>query len=101
MATRVHDPRVDPLGLIDMTVDRNAFGRQKESFEADIVIEGLDGSAFHAVFIRAPLVTTTGNSVKIASRNLPRVLSPLNTADIWRSRFTRNSGEIPASMNDF
>jgi pyridoxal 5'-phosphate synthase pdxT subunit len=68
MATHVHDSRVHPLGLIDMTVDRNAFGRQKESFEADIVIEGLDGSAFHAVFIRAPLVTTTGTGVKIASR---------------------------------
>ena len=60
MATRVDDPRVHPLGLMDMTVDRNAFGRQKESFEADITIEGLDGDAFHAVFIRAPLVTATG-----------------------------------------
>jgi 5'-phosphate synthase pdxT subunit len=68
MATRVDDPRVHPLGLIEMTVDRNAFGRQKESFEADITIEGLDGSAFHAVFIRAPLVTATGTEVKILSR---------------------------------
>ncbi len=68
IATHVNDPRVHPLGLIDMTVDRNAFGRQKESFEADITIEGLDGGAFHAVFIRAPLVTGTGISVKITSR---------------------------------
>ena len=68
MATHVDDPRVHPLGLMDMTVDRNAFGRQKESFEADIAIEGLEGDAFHAVFIRAPLVTTTGPGVKITSR---------------------------------
>jgi 5'-phosphate synthase pdxT subunit len=68
MATRVDDPRIHPLGLIEMTVDRNAFGRQRESFEADICIEGLDGGAFHAVFIRAPLVTTTGNGVKVLSR---------------------------------
>ena len=68
MATRVDDPRVHPLGLMDMTVDRNAFGRQKESFEADIAIEGLDGGAFPAVFIRAPLVTATGRGIRIISR---------------------------------
>ena len=68
MATHVDDPRVHPLGLMDMTVDRNAFGRQKESFEADIAIEGLDGGAFPAVFIRAPLVTATGRGIRIISR---------------------------------
>jgi 5'-phosphate synthase pdxT subunit len=68
MATRVDDPRIHPLGLMEMTVDRNAFGRQKESFEADIAIDGLDGGAFHAVFIRAPLVTTAGRAIKVTSR---------------------------------
>jgi pyridoxal 5'-phosphate synthase pdxT subunit len=68
MATRVDDPRVHPLGLIPMTVDRNAFGRQRESFEADIPVAGLNGGAFHAVFIRAPLVTATGPGVHIISR---------------------------------
>ncbi|MDH7508411.1 MAG: pyridoxal 5'-phosphate synthase glutaminase subunit PdxT [Methanomassiliicoccales archaeon] len=43
------------LGLMDMEVDRNAFGRQRESFEADIMVKGLD-SLFHAVFIRAPAI---------------------------------------------
>ena len=71
MATCVNDPRIHPLGLMEMTVDRNAFGRQKESFEADITIEGLDGGVFHAVFIRAPLVTATGTGIKIISR-IPR-----------------------------
>ncbi len=68
MATHVDDPRVHPLGLIDMAVDRNAFGRQKESFEADIIIKDLEGGSFHAVFIRAPLVTATGQGVRTISR---------------------------------
>ena len=71
MATRVDDPRVHPLGLMDMSVERNAFGRQKESFEANITMKGLEGGAFHAVFIRAPLVSATGRGVSITSR-IPR-----------------------------
>jgi len=71
MATHVEDPRVHPLGLMEMTVDRNAFGRQKESFETDIVIDDLSGGPFHAVFIRAPLVTAAGRGVKVTSR-IPR-----------------------------
>jgi pyridoxal 5'-phosphate synthase pdxT subunit len=65
MATEVADPRIHPLGLMDMTVDRNAFGRQRESFEASLAIEGLDGSPFHAIFIRAPVVTRAGQDVTI------------------------------------
>ncbi|OPX64316.1 MULTISPECIES: pyridoxal 5'-phosphate synthase glutaminase subunit PdxT [unclassified Methanoregula] len=68
MATRVDDPRVRPLGLIEMTVDRNAFGRQRESFEADLPVAGLVGKPFHAVFIRAPVVSRTGKSVKVLAR---------------------------------
>jgi len=58
------DDRVDTLGLIDVTVDRNAFGRQKESFEAPLDVEGLDDS-FHAVFIRAPLIDEVGDGVDV------------------------------------
>ncbi|MCK9631591.1 MAG: pyridoxal 5'-phosphate synthase glutaminase subunit PdxT [Methanoregula sp.] len=68
MATRVDDPRIHPLGLIDMAVDRNAFGRQRESFEADIQMDGLNGGPFHAVFIRAPVATTAGNAVHVLAR---------------------------------
>ncbi len=67
MATDVADPRVHTLGLMDMTVDRNAFGRQRESFEVDIPVAGLDGGPFHAIFIRAPVVTTTGPDVHVLS----------------------------------
>jgi 5'-phosphate synthase pdxT subunit len=68
MATHVDDTRIQTLDLIDMTVDRNAFGRQRESFEADIPIEGLEGGPFHAIFIRAPVATTAGMGVSVLSR---------------------------------
>ena len=55
------------LGLMDMEVDRNAFGRQRESFEADLAIEGL-ATPFHCVFIRAPAILRTwGDCVPLAS----------------------------------
>jgi len=68
MATHVDDTRVHTLDLIDMTVDRNAFGRQRESFEADLPIKGLDGGPFHAIFIRAPVATCAGAGVSVLSR---------------------------------
>lgn len=68
MATHVDDPRVHPLGLMDITVDRNAFGRQRESFEMDLEIEGIIGGAFHAVFIRAPVVSSAGKGIKVLAR---------------------------------
>jgi len=51
------------LGVLDVTVRRNAFGPQVHSFEADIAVRGLD-SPFHAVFIRAPVVTRLGDGVE-------------------------------------
>jgi 5'-phosphate synthase pdxT subunit len=68
MAARVDDPLVRSLGLIDMTVNRNAFGRQKESFEADIPMNGISGGSFHAVFIRAPVATSAGPGVHVIAR---------------------------------
>jgi 5'-phosphate synthase pdxT subunit len=68
MAARVDDPRVCPLGLIEMAVDRNAFGRQKESFESDLVLDGMDGGPFHAIFIRAPVATSVGAGVHVLAR---------------------------------
>ena len=52
------------LGLIDIAVERNAFGRQVSSFEADIEIDG-DDAPFHAVFIRAPWIRDAGPAVEI------------------------------------
>ncbi len=56
-----------PLQAIDMTVRRNAFGRQVDSFEGDIAFDGLDGPA-HAVFIRAPWVERVGPDVRVLAR---------------------------------
>jgi pyridoxal 5'-phosphate synthase pdxT subunit len=68
MATHVEDARINTLNLIDITVDRNAFGRQRESFETDIFLSDVDGSPFHAVFIRAPVATHAGSGVTVLSR---------------------------------
>ncbi|MGM0448254.1 MAG: pyridoxal 5'-phosphate synthase glutaminase subunit PdxT [Methanobacteriota archaeon] len=57
------DDRVEPLGLVDVSVDRNAFGRQKDSFEAKVPVAGLD-DPFHAVFIRAPAIDEVGDGVE-------------------------------------
>ncbi|PKL57536.1 MAG: pyridoxal 5'-phosphate synthase glutaminase subunit PdxT, partial [Methanomicrobiales archaeon HGW-Methanomicrobiales-5] len=68
MATHVEDARINTLNLIDMTVDRNAFGRQRESFETDISLAGIDGGPFHAIFIRAPVTTSVGPGVSVLSQ---------------------------------
>jgi pyridoxal 5'-phosphate synthase pdxT subunit len=57
------------LGLMDVTVQRNAFGRQVDSFEANISIKGVDGNKlFHAIFIRAPLIEAVGDGVEVLAR---------------------------------
>ncbi|NLD57338.1 MAG: pyridoxal 5'-phosphate synthase glutaminase subunit PdxT [Methanomicrobiales archaeon] len=68
MATGVADSRIHPLGLMDMSVDRNAFGRQCESFEINLPLAGLEGGLFHAVFIRAPVVTRAGPTLNVLAR---------------------------------
>lgn len=54
------------IGALDVVVKRNAFGRQNESFEADLDVQGLD-QPFHAVFIRAPWIEKVGSDVEILS----------------------------------
>lgn len=66
LATDVLDGRDDQrfFGAIDIAVRRNAFGRQVDSFETDLTVEGMD-TPFHAVFIRAPIVETPGPDVQV------------------------------------
>lgn len=66
LATDVLDGRADQrsFGTIDITVRRNAFGRQVDSFEDDLEVSGLD-EPFHAVFIRAPVVETFASDVEV------------------------------------
>jgi pyridoxal 5''-phosphate synthase, glutaminase subunit Pdx2 len=56
------------LGGLDVVVRRNAFGRQVDSFEADLDVAGIDGAPVHAVFIRAPWVESTGAGVEVLAR---------------------------------
>lgn len=67
LAKTVLDGRPDQraYGAIDVTVRRNAFGRQVDSFEADLAVDGLAGGPFHAVFIRAPFVEAVGPGVDV------------------------------------
>jgi len=55
------------LGAMDLTVRRNAFGRQRESFEADLDVPRLGAAPFHAVFIRSPLIARVGDGVEVLS----------------------------------
>lgn len=68
MASQLTDKRPDPLKLMDIVVTRNAFGRQVDSFEADINVAGMNDGPFRAVFIRAPIVTKVGRDVEILSQ---------------------------------
>lgn len=70
LAEQVLDGRPDQrsFGGIDMTVRRNAFGRQVDSFETDVAIAGIAGGPLHAVFIRAPWVETVGERVEVLSQ---------------------------------
>ena len=56
------------LGVMDMTVNRNAFGRQIDSFEADLDVSIFAGSLYHAVFIRAPVVTSVQPNVEVLGK---------------------------------
>jgi 5'-phosphate synthase pdxT subunit len=69
LADRIEDGTADQetLGGLDITVRRNAFGRQVDSFEGDVSFAGLDDPV-HAVFIRAPWVEDTGPEVEVLAR---------------------------------
>ena len=67
LASGVTEGDQPQLGVLDMVVERNAFGRQNESFECDLEVEGWD-ETIRAVFIRAPLVDSTGPGVEVLAR---------------------------------
>ncbi|MEF2968955.1 pyridoxal 5'-phosphate synthase glutaminase subunit PdxT [Paenibacillus sp. M1] len=66
MAKEIEGGEEAHLGLMDIKVSRNAFGRQRESFETDLEVKGLR-APLRAVFIRAPLITAVGDSVEVLS----------------------------------
>jgi 5'-phosphate synthase pdxT subunit len=68
LASRISDSETKPLGLIDITVRRNAFGRQQESFETELAIPALGEKPFPGVFIRAPLIEEANGNVEILAK---------------------------------
>ena len=70
LASHVSDGRPDQrsFAALDIDVQRNAYGRQVDSFETDISVRGLD-EPFHAVFIRAPMVSRTGAAVEVLAEH--------------------------------
>ncbi|SNZ11875.1 pyridoxal phosphate synthase yaaE subunit [Natronoarchaeum philippinense] len=63
-STDARDDRVDTLDVLDVSVERNAFGRQKDSFEASLSVDGLD-EPYPAVFIRAPAIDEVDDGVEV------------------------------------
>jgi 5'-phosphate synthase pdxT subunit len=65
LAKRLDETGMPALQAMDITVRRNAFGRQVDSFETDVPIAALGGDPFHAVFIRAPIIEEVGPTVEV------------------------------------
>ncbi|MFH0768483.1 MAG: pyridoxal 5'-phosphate synthase glutaminase subunit PdxT [Chloroflexota bacterium] len=69
MAKEISDGnKVEPLGIMDIRVRRNAFGRQRESFETELCIPVIGDKPFPGVFIRAPLIEQSNSKVEILAR---------------------------------
>ncbi len=63
------------LNILDIKLERNSFGRQKESFEADISLDPIDIPKFNGVFIRAPSVSDVGSDVEVLSKFNDRIIA--------------------------
>jgi len=68
LAREISDSDVEPLGLMDITVRRNAFGRQKDSFEEELAIPVLGEKPFLGIFIRAPLIEQVNGKTEVLAR---------------------------------
>jgi 5'-phosphate synthase pdxT subunit len=68
LASNISDSDVTPLGVMEITVGRNAFGRQRESFETELSIPVLGEKPFPAVFIRAPVIKQVNGKAEVLAR---------------------------------
>jgi len=68
LAKRLDETGIPALEAMDIRVRRNAFGRQVDSFEADLHVPALADSPYHAVFIRAPIIEDVGPNVEVLTR---------------------------------
>lgn len=65
LAKKVTETEVDPIGVMDIEIKRNAYGRQLDSFEADLPIPALGNKTFRGIFIRAPIVQKVEPTVEV------------------------------------
>ena len=80
--------RPQPLiGGLKVVVERNAFGRQVDSFEADLQVEGLDHGPYRAVFIRAPIVRSCGEGVEILAQLADDQIVAIRQGDLLGTSF--------------
>ncbi|BCJ87458.1 pyridoxal 5'-phosphate synthase glutaminase subunit PdxT [Effusibacillus dendaii] len=75
MANRIEGQDSAHLGVMDILANRNSFGRQRESFETDLSIKGIEGEPYRAVFIRAPHIVDVGNGVEVLAKHQDRIVS--------------------------
>ncbi len=87
LADDVADSSVPSLGLLKVKVQRNAFGRQRDSFETELEIPALGDKPFHAVFIRAPLIEQVKNGVEVLARLNGDAIVAVRQGDILASAF--------------
>ena len=65
LAKKVPNLQMESIGVMDIEVERNAFGRQVDSFEADLKIPALHNGTFHGIFIRAPIIGKTQRGIEV------------------------------------
>jgi 5'-phosphate synthase pdxT subunit len=71
----VGETKQKTIGNLDITIERNAFGRQNDSFEADLKIDMLGKGAFKGIFIRAPAVSEVGKDVEVIARHANKIVA--------------------------
>ena len=86
------------LNVLDIVVERNSFGRQHESFEADLAIHGLGADPFKGVFIRAPSVKSVGRQVRVLGRLAEKVIAVQQGSLIGTSFHPELSGDARFHM---
>lgn len=87
------ETKQDLLGGLDVTVERNSFGRQRESFEANVSIPVLGSSPFRGVFIRAPIVTRVSSKVEVLSKLEDRIVAVKQSNIVGTSFHPELSGD--------
>ncbi len=90
----IGETRQKTIGNLDIVIERNAFGRQNDSFEADLKIDMLGKGAFKGVFIRAPAVTEAGKDVQVIARHANKIVAVRQKNVIGTSFHPELAGDV-------